>query len=664
MKDFEKNEYMDEGIGELDEPKKKSRPQKNKYRGYGVILSFFFSVADGFVKALKKGFFGYLFADLYKNLNEKFKMGTLYNGAKKEKRRMKSQTKLAQLYEESLTNKIVSNLGKTLISTFVREWGVALFSFSFITVFVAMVKYYFIDVLVQESIIVGIILALLSIPLLVSKKRIGEQLLTGKFSGYIITQVLSLEESKLKGNTSHATGYYSLAFLFATIAGTLTYWISPLAIIEIVVLLIVFAVIMCFPELGIMSVLVIMPFTSYFSNPSIIIFVVLSFSLIGYISKLIRGKRVIRFELIDIFVAIFAILIVLGGIFTNGGAASARASGMYFAFLLAYFLIVNSYIRKTWIYRGIKTIVIITSIVALAGIFEEGVISTALVDMDMFSDIGARVGSFLGNPNMLGVYLVIVFPFVLGQMMCSQNAVGKIFYFICTAIMLACTVITWSRGAWLGLIVGVVIFFLTYNFRTIWLFIAGLLTSPLWYFVLPHSITNRFWSILTMTDSSSIYRINTWKGVCNAIFDNLLGGVGIGEAAFREVYANYVVPGTETVMHAHNLFLQITLELGIVGIVVFLIVALMFSQKCLVNLKARRKESKSRTMICAGLASVGGALVVGLTDHIWYNYRVFLLFWIVIALTVSLTKINEREQMKQSAYLTNSSREADLDIYY
>jgi uncharacterized membrane protein len=69
-------------------------------------------------------------------------------------------------------------------------------------------------------------------------------------------------------------------------------------------------------------------------------------------------------------------------------------------------------------------------------------------------------------------------------------------------------------------------------------------------------------------------------------------------------------------------------------------------------------------MIAAGIASITGALVVGLTDHIWYNYRVFLIFWVVMALTVALTKINEREKAKREANEINNSRSSDLDIYF
>ena len=38
---------------------------------------------------------------------------------------------------------------------------------------------------------------------------------------------------------------------------------------------------------------------------------------------------------------------------------------------------------------------------------------------------------------------------------------------------------------------------------------------------------------------------------------------------------------------------------------------------------------------------------MGITDHIWYNYRVFLVFWAVMALGVALVRINDKEKAKK-----------------
>ena len=51
---------------------------------------------------------------------------------------------------------------------------------------------------------------------------------------------------------------------------------------------------------------------------------------------------------------------------------------------------------------------------------------------------------------------------------------------------------------------------------------------------------------------------------------------------------------------------------------------------------------------------------MGLTEHVWINYRTFLIFWIVLALTVAVTKVNEREYESEIIY--NNMRSVDIEI--
>ncbi len=637
---------------------------ESKIKNYGVILTFLFSLSDSFFKLLKNGIFGYLFSRLYTKCNEKWKNGFIYRIFKRKSGKGRNRAFIARLYEESLICRIVSGIGKAIINSHMRFWGVGLFSFAFATVFVAMFRFYLIEDIVQMNIVVGIVIAVLSLPFIISKRRVGEALLEGRISRYVIIQILSLDEGKLECDSS-SSGNYSLSFGIAALLGFSTYFVDPMLYVHIAAFIIVLAVIMCFPELCITAIISLIPFANVFENPSAAIFVLMILAIMGYILKFIRGKRVLRFELVDVFVLAFAVMLFFGGVFTRGGELSFYSAIIYTVFISIYFLVVNSYIRKTWIYRGIKLIVVFTSLVALIGILEGGVINSSWVDSEMFGDISARVSSFLGNPNMLGVYLVIVFPLAFAQMIVSRKKLSKLGFGICTLLMLVCTILTWSRGAWLGLIASTLIFLVLYDSRNIWFIIAGGASMPMWMVLIPETVIRRFISIFTMSDTSVLYRFNTWRGVLSMIKDNLISGVGVGENAFKEAYLAYAVPGTESVLHSHSLMLQITLELGIIGAIVFVAIMLMYAQKCFatISMKTNVRKSKSKTMIAAGFASICGALTIGLTDHIWYNYRVFLVFWVVMGLTVALMKINEKEKAKEDASVVCNMKSADIDIY-
>ncbi|MBR5173339.1 MAG: hypothetical protein IKW16_00155 [Clostridia bacterium] len=213
----------------------------------------------------------------------------------------------------------------------------------------AILKYSLEEVNIQPMVLTSIIIALCSLPLTVSKKRVGEALLSGKLSGFIIHQILSMDESKLEVEESAPTGSYLVAFEIAMFLGFTTYFINPLIIVGIVFLIIAFAVIMCFPELGIMSVMLLLPFVNVLENPSLTLLFLLIFTMLAFLSKFIRGKRIMRFELIDICVLAWGFILVVGGLITQGGKSSLFSALMYCGFLCVYFLIINSYIGKTWI---------------------------------------------------------------------------------------------------------------------------------------------------------------------------------------------------------------------------------------------------------------------------------------------------------------------------
>ncbi len=92
--------------------------------------------------------------------------------------------------------------------------------------------------------------------------------------------------------------------------------------------------------------------------------------------------------------------------------------------------------------------------------------------------------------------------------------------------------------------------------------------------------------------------------------------------------------------HSHNLFLQILVESGIGGIVVFLLILAFFLKKMMVGYQlGGGKGMPLSTMITAISAGVCGFLVQGMFDNCFYNYRVLLVFWYVLGIAVTCARI-------------------------
>ena len=283
--------------------------------------------------------------------------------------------------------------------------------------------------------------------------------------------------------------------------------------------------------------------------------------------------------------------------------------------------------RRFWNEKNKNAFVFFSSLALLTvsaigvGQYAFGVAELRWVDAHRFGDIGGRVTSFFSNPNILAVYLLLYFPFPLWASFSPENKGRmRVFYAICSIFGALCILLTWSRGAWLGLFGVTLMFLLCYSQKTRFL----LRFSPLVLFaipLLPNNFKGRLYSIGDLGESSIRYRLQTWQGTWQMLASHPVG-IGVGERAWRTIYPHFAVSGTKTVMHAHNVFLQVATELGSVGLLVFLLLV----ATCLLRALKRKNT--------AALLSLSGALIMGLFDHLWYYPGMLVPFFAFLAFCV------------------------------
>ena len=145
-----------------------------------------------------------------------------------------------------------------------------------------------------------------------------------------------------------------------------------------------------------------------------------------------------------------------------------------------------------------------------------------------------------------------------------------------------------------------------------------------------------FTSIGNLTDNSTSYRVYIWMGTLAMLKDYWMCGIGPGDAAFNLVYPKYSYSGI-VAPHAHNLFLQIVCDAGVVALVVFVLLLFHYFRD-LCAAFCREKDPFSRLYQTAAVSGIAGFLVQAMTDYSFYNYRVLLLFWAWLALGALLAR--------------------------
>lgn len=345
---------------------------------------------------------------------------------------------------------------------------------------------------------------------------------------------------------------------------------------------------------------------------------------------------------------ILLVILLISSVLSFDPQKSLMVWAMYLVFFSFYFVIINTVETKKQLFSILKVFVISGAIVSVYGILQYIFgwnTQNAWIDEEMFEDATMRVYSTLENPNVLGEYLLLLLPVASVFMIklewknLSKWTYGGIF-----ALCALCLILTQSRGCWLGFLLACAVFVTFYKGKLWALVPFGILLLP---FILPQTIIDRIMSIGDMGDSSTSYRVFIWYGTTEMLRKYFLGGIGMGEGAFRKIYPFY---GYNTIVapHSHNLFLQLTVEAGIGALILFLSAMVIFIKDS-VKICVNNIKNSYEYLISLALASgILGFLLQSMFDYTFYNYRVMAIFIMYLAFGAVLKSFGKEDVYEEN----------------
>jgi putative inorganic carbon (HCO3(-)) transporter len=309
----------------------------------------------------------------------------------------------------------------------------------------------------------------------------------------------------------------------------------------------------------------------------------------------------------------------------------ALATQYFFIYWLAI-----SYVRtRRELYGVIFSLALAAALAASCGIwqyFSGGGGAAEWVDRAYFPAIEARAFSTFGNPNLLASFLVTSIALCLGGVLADVRRdvrAGSLFLLL---LSLCCLALTFSRGAWLA--AAAMLAAAAAAFKPRLLFVLPILLLPLIF--LQNPLAERFVSAFRGDDTSSLLRFALWESTAAMIRDNPFSGIGWG--AYRFVYPKYdfFVNNPEVVIyHAHNMYLHIAAEIGLLGLAVFLL--LLFWHFSLAARVLKKAAAGGRKACAIGLCAMFlGTLAGGLFDHALFNKEISSIFWLLSAASFAL----------------------------
>lgn len=360
-------------------------------------------------------------------------------------------------------------------------------------------------------------------------------------------------------------------------------------------------------------------------------------TIVGFIYALIGG-RVKEIKLSVLAPGI--LLYVLFGMFSTFASfepiSSAFVFVVYLVFILEYFVMVNTFNTPEKFKGAVACFASSVLFIALIGIWQNFNVSettSGWVDTEMFENIKTRVYATFENPNVLGQYFIISLPMVFALFCAEKKPVYKFSWLCVFAVGFLCLIYTWSRGAWVGVLLALAVYLLIRDRRWIVLCVLMLCIMP---FVLPESILNRIMSIGNSGDSSTAYRISVWIASLRVAVRYWMLGAGYGSDAFSIGYKMFALPGADFALHSHNFYIQLVTDIGIAGLIAFLLI--LFNA---LGSSTTLKNKEIKTITLSGVGVVIGYMFQGIAESLWYNMRMSLMFWILMAFIISGVKIDK-----------------------
>ncbi|WP_051533327.1 O-antigen ligase [Anaerovibrio sp. RM50] len=250
------------------------------------------------------------------------------------------------------------------------------------------------------------------------------------------------------------------------------------------------------------------------------------------------------------------------------------------------------------------------------------------VDGEAFPELSKRVFSTLENPNILAAYLDMVVCVLLGLFGTLTEKRTRIALGVAMVCTLGCVAMTYARGACLTIAFIMAVYGILKDKRIL----AGVAVLVAGFLLLNPVLFERMSTMFTVVDTSSEMRIAMWESTVQMILDHPILGIGGGAYSLvYPIYDTYIVDGSVTLVHAHNIYLNYLAEIGIVGGCAFLVFFLGYTGTALYPQKTMPDEFSKGLMLGLGLALVSVALN-GLTDDVLYNVPSSMYLWMICGL--------------------------------
>ena len=320
----------------------------------------------------------------------------------------------------------------------------------------------------------------------------------------------------------------------------------------------------------------------------------------------------------------FAVAVIASTLFNVPTGAAIRELMRLTSYLAFYYAVVD-WVRTENDLKGVLHALLISTVaVALFGLYQfliggYSALYEALYPIQEEAlknpPWSGRITSFLSHYNGTAAYLNMVVPFCIVLALRARDRVTRLLSRGCLVLSSLALVLTQSRGGLLAYVAILLVsaYYLAPNLgaRVRWMAVAALFSIA--GAVLAGSIFERLSGVDSFTE---ITRLAIWAGAWLIFMGHPVAGIGYGN--FKTVLAATISVPDGFMLDAHNLYLELLAETGILGLAAFAMLIVI----CLRYARRMQRQSQDLMESAVGIAviaAIAGLLVHGPVEYVFHN---------------------------------------------
>ncbi len=255
-----------------------------------------------------------------------------------------------------------------------------------------------------------------------------------------------------------------------------------------------------------------------------------------------------------------------------------------------------------------------------------------------FIAIEERMSGTFTNPLMFACFLVMVMPLAAYVLFYFEGKKKKAAGLGCFVLIIGGIAVSYSRGPYLAAAAAAAVLLFYGGKRALVLCgLGGLGLGAIAVFA--SGVFKRLLTLFNLNDVSLSTRSQIWAACAEMLEEHWIFGYGTGVNNIREILHNTYNINQP---HAHNLFLQILLENGIFGLIIFACVFAVFFASML---KLSKCGKKARGLAVSLLSSVVGFCMCGMTDYLFYGLKPMCYLMMILGLGAAASRIYKEKRL-------------------